>query len=139
MKKDFAVKSRFASVYNAFIIECEKIGWVWNSEFNKKESVDDYTNFQNACIYFCAHWKEMPNIPAMSFSGSPDTIDLDTNFAGAIEVAKEVFKNVSTRVVPKLTDKYDAIISTKGISVGCKLVTFEKFDELVAKVNEFRK
>jgi hypothetical protein len=147
MKQNFAVKSHFASVYMAFIQECEAIGWIWNSQFNKKENVHKHTNGGGSCIYFSTGWTDMDKTlkgrPAMSFSGwNGEIIDLDKNFAVAVETAKEVYKSlvvvIKPAIVMQLTKDYLAQIYNGEIVVGCQHIPFGMFDKLAAAVAEYR-
>lgn len=144
METSFGVRSKFVSVYMAFIEECEKIGWIWNNDFTRKEEAENFTGHRyNGCIFLSDSFGTKRDIPAMSFSGTSHAIDLDTDFAGAIEKAKEAYANIvnlQKYCVKDITsDGYSAQIDTNGITVGCQLVPFAKFDELVKKVTEFRK
>jgi hypothetical protein len=40
--------------------------------------------------------------------------------------------------VNNITKDYDATVTSQGIEVGCQLVSFDKFDELVEAVKQFK-
>jgi hypothetical protein len=78
---------------------------------------------------------------ALTSATSPIDFDLDSQFNEAIGKVKEYVeqeKFQKSMVVAHITKEYDAIVDEKGIHVGCQLVTFEKFDELLEVVTQVR-
>lgn len=142
MEIGFGVQSEYASVYNAFIIECEKIGWKWNEGFNRKEDVNNYTEMFRGCIWLSNLFSRYVGEPAFSFSGCDETICLDTNFDDAVKKAKEyyakIIDNKKKRLSMALTRDYNAIIDNDEIVVGSQHISFEKFDELALLVKKYR-
>ena len=145
MKQDFGVCSKYASVYNAFIIECEKIGWIWNSSFNGKTRVNEYlnedSNYSGSCIYLSDTFGACLGKPAMSFSSDSNLMCLDTNFDAAIEKAREYYECMFPKKQPltmKLSSDYDAVIDKNEIVVGCQHISFKVFDELALLVKQYR-
>jgi len=139
----FGVYSKYASVYNAFIIECEKIGWVWNEFFAKKSQIDSYLNNGNSnrCIWFSTHFKAYSDTPAFSFSSGSNLMCLDTDFEGAIQKVKESFELIKPKkqaLRMRLTPDFNVNIDNDEIVVGCQHISFEKFDELALLVKKYR-
>lgn len=143
MKQDFGVCSKYASIYNAFIVECEKIGWVWNTTFNPKTKVNEYLNGNRSgyCIYLSDAFGARLGKPAMSFSSCGNLICLDTNFDAAVEKARKYYECMFPKKQPltmKLSSDYDAVIDKNEIVVGCQHISFKVFDELALLVKQYR-
>lgn len=144
LKQDFGVCSKYALIYNAFIIECEKIGWVWNTTFNSKTIVNEYLNGNSSggnCIYLSYGFNACLGKPAMSFSSWRGLMCLDTNFDAAVEKARKYYECFLPKKQPlrmNLSTDYDAVIDKNEIVVGCQHISFEKFDELALLVKQYR-
>ena len=138
-----AVKSKYASVYNAFITECEKIGWVWVEQFNSKSRVNIYIcaeNDQFGSIYLSNEFSWAMGKELFSFSTTnEERIDLDTDFELALSMARTIYDKIAKAYTMELTDNYKAIIDDDMIIVGCQRISFQKFDELKELVNQYKR
>lgn len=64
--------------------------------------------------------------------------DVSYNWTTQFKDIKNTLLKPTSITMEYLTKDYHATISSDGIAVGCQLITFEKFDELVELVSEFR-
>lgn len=123
---NFAVTSKYFSVYHAYYTELQDMGYSWNSEFNK---FDKSMMETRKVVFLCDNWNNEATGPMMSFSNvsNPErAIDLDKDFDYAVRVAKagyEAWKE-RTMVSVVLNESYTAIVSKEEIQVGCQ--TFPK-------------
>lgn len=142
-EKCFAVKSKYESVYLAFITECEKIGWVWTEDFNSKSSIRHYVNnspdSSGKCIFLSTNFAGFLGKAAFSFSSTDKKIiDLDTEFEDAMIAAKLLYEKTLSNFSMKLNNLYEAIIDDDMINVGCQSISFETFDQLVKLVKLYK-
>src|SRR5689334_16705852 len=90
MENNFAIKSKYFSLYQAFREEAEKAGWIHNASFNP--FTEETSNYHD-CLFFCTHWLcEMPK-PMFSFSNSGNNVfNLPEQWNEAIEHMRSVIQ-----------------------------------------------
>lgn len=132
----FAVKSKYFTIYKAFVEELEAIGYTWNQKFNPYNLI---AFSRTSCIFvgntWGADWGGSNSKPQMSFSNPSDTtkvFNLDSgSFDEAVKFAKSEFERAtaSAPIKVKLNRDYAAEVYGDKIVVGC-----QTFDELTVKV-----
>lgn len=93
-RKRIAVRSKYWSVYQAFVNEAKKLGWIWNANFNPYE---EYQMKRSNCIFLSDGFTTTEGKDAMSFSnwnkGSSNDVpvfNLDRQFQDAIDAITTV-------------------------------------------------
>lgn len=123
---NFAVTSKYFSVYHAYYTELQDVGYSWNSEFNK---FDKSIMETRKVVFLCDRWNGVDTKPMMSFSNvsNPErVIDLDKDFDYAVRVARAGYEAWKERTMVNvvLNEHYVAIVSKEQVQVGCQ--TFPK-------------
>jgi len=123
----FSVKSKYFSVYKAFVEELEAMGYTWNQKFNPFNSI---AFSRSSCIFvgntWGANWGGSNSKPQMSFSnpsGTTTIFDLDNgSFDEAVKFAKSEFERATTPapIKVKLNREYTADVYGDKIVVGCQ-------------------
>lgn len=117
--KFFAIKSKYFSLYNAFREEAEKVGWVYNIDFNVFE--EERMNYSN-CLFFHAHWQHEGRNPLFSFSNSEKNVfNLPEQWDEAIERMKKVFNGDGQK--EKLTISLKDLAAHHGVEVDNIIIT----------------
>lgn len=138
------IKSSKASLFKAFIEECEKIGWKYLDDFKSRELVDDYTT-GTGCLYFSIGFFGNYGVKGMAFSNSSassgeECYNIDKEFMKALEAAQVAFDEITgVIIINNISKDYNAIVSVEGIQVGCQTISFEKFREIALAVDKIIK
>lgn len=119
MEHKFAIKSKYFSLYQAFREEAEKVGWVYNSDFNVFE--EERMDFSN-CLFFHTHWKHEGRNPLFSFSNSDKNVfNLPEQWNEAIEYMKKAFHDNGQK--EKLTISLKNLAAHYGVEVDNIIIT----------------
>jgi hypothetical protein len=119
MQKRFSVKSKYFSLYKAFREEAEKVGWVYNSEFNpfEESKVDSC-----GCMFFFTEWHHKGWDPKFAFSNHSGLVfELPQQWDEAIEYMTKLFKSGTQK--EKLTISLKELAAHHGVSVDDILIT----------------
>jgi len=113
-KLTLAVTADHFSLYEAFKKEAEALGWTYNSDF---VPFDDQQSLCN-CLYFSFDFGgKMKGMPTFSLSSTSEkTFKLESQFAEALEAAKQIIDSYSIKTI-KLNDLYLADIDPKQKTV----------------------
>lgn len=99
MNRNFAVKAKSFELYEAFKNECERIGFIYNQDFNAFEA--DQIKYCN-CLFFSRMWncKEVPFCGfAFSNTDNGPIFHLETQFVEAAQYAKKYFEKFKPKRV----------------------------------------
>jgi DNA modification methylase len=127
----FTVKSKYYSVYWAYKTELEKIGYELNFGFNPfcEEVIKN-----NDCMCVSNRWNFKDTDPMFSLSNygyNTLMIDLDTEFARAVEHAKNEYERVKdTPIEVRLNDEYTAKVYSDRVVVGCQTFAYSALDQV---------
>lgn len=123
MEKRFAIKSKYFSLYQAFREEAEKIGWVYNEEFNMfRESIMECSD----CLFFSTNWKFCGWNPMFSFSNSDlNVFQLPEQWDEAVGHMRDVFNagRPGQVVKEKLTISLKSLAEHHGVDVNDIIIT----------------
>jgi len=149
MKDRLTFRSKYSSVYNAFIVEAEAIGVIYNDGYTHRREVKDYVNLgavtrsEFRCLYLSNNTVNYKGKFSMvlTVSSTPIVFDLDRQFEEALEAIKEWMEEEKNKsiVIEGILSDYNVKVTREGIQVGCQRVAFDKFDILVSEVDKFRK
>jgi hypothetical protein len=110
----FAVTANHFSLYEAFKKEAESLGWIYHSDFVPFSSIR--LGLCN-CLYFSFEFGNMEGQPAFSLSSTSEkTFQLESEFAEALEMAKQIIESYSIKTI-KLNDLFLADINSKDKTV----------------------
>jgi hypothetical protein len=107
MANRFSIKSEHFSLYQAFREEAEKVGWIYNTDFNEfMESKMDACN----CLFFCTEWKHKGRDPRFAFSNSSTRVfHLPEQWNEALEYMTKAYnpENQSSKLTLSLKNLAD--------------------------------
>jgi hypothetical protein len=113
-KLTMAVTADHFSLYEAFKKEAEALGWTYHSDF---VPFDVSRHGLCNCLYFSFDFTYMKGQPAFAFSNTADkTFQLESQFAEALELAKQLIESYSVKSV-KLNDLFTADIDPRQKTV----------------------
>jgi hypothetical protein len=118
MRQDFAIKSKFFSLYQAFREEAEKAGWLHNADFNPfTEEKSQWCD----CLFFCTSWRG-DNKPMFSFSNSSQNVfRLPEQWDEAVDHMRKVVANGKPK--EKVTVSLKDLAEHHGVEVSDLIIT----------------
>lgn len=137
--KSFYVKSPYFSLYEAFKIEVEKIGWVYNTKFN---TFSKHNLVGRSCMWFGNEWsfeKRTAPMFALSNPGNDQTgFDLSTHFKEALAFAKELYEYLNTENQKIFIGNNEVQFLADAIKVGCTTVPHSVVLEIADIIKDAR-
>ena len=123
MRKRFAIKSKYFSLYQAIREEAVKIGWVYNSEFTPfAEGKTDSCN----CLFFSTEWDFNGWDPRFAFSNHGETVfNIPEQWNEAIEYMRSAYDNnkPGSPKKEKLTISIKDLANHHGVGVDDIVIT----------------
>jgi len=107
LKTRFAVTAKHFSLYEAFKKECQKLGWIYNSNFTEFSEKASYSYMDLNCLYFSFDFDGFEQEPAFALSSTDEfAYKLESQFVEALDCAKTAIQEYKKRHKVKLTEDH---------------------------------